>query len=81
MAGWGPRAVRRAPPPPPPPPLSLSQLWDLYAREYVGPPADIWALGVLLYVLCFGKFPFDGESKLQVCGRVCGDKWGSARAA
>ena len=46
-----------------PPPL---QLYDLYAREYVGLPVDIWALGVLLYLLCFGRLPFEGEAKLQV---------------
>lgn len=28
--------------------------------EYSGPPADIWALGVLLFALLCGKFPFKG---------------------
>ena len=27
-------------------------------REYYGAPSDIWACGVLLYVLVFGCFPF-----------------------
>lgn len=30
-------------------------------KEYTGPPADIWALGVLLYALLCGTFPFKGK--------------------
>jgi serine/threonine protein kinase len=28
--------------------------------EYAGPPADIWALGVLLFALLNGAFPYRG---------------------
>ena len=56
---------------PPAPPLPALQLYDLYAREYLGPPVDVWALGVLLYLLAYGRLPFEGEAKLQVLnGRV-----------
>lgn len=49
--------------------LPRLQLYDLYAREYIGPPVDVWAMGVLLYLLAWGRLPFEGEAKLQV-GRL-----------
>jgi MAP/microtubule affinity-regulating kinase len=29
-------------------------------KEYVGPPTDIWATGILLYAMLCGHFPFKG---------------------
>lgn len=57
------------------PPPTPTQLFDLYAREYLGPQVDIWALGVLLYLLAFGRLPFEGEAKLQVGGS---EQWGQS---
>ena len=33
-------------------------------REYLGGPSDSWALGVLLFVLTCGYFPFKGSTEL-----------------
>ena len=30
--------------------------------EYCGPPADIWALGVLLFTILSGQFPYKGAT-------------------
>ena len=39
--------------------------------EYSGPPADIWALGVLLYALLCGRFPFKGANDKELYQNIC----------
>lgn len=39
--------------------------------EYSGPPADIWALGVLLFALLCGKFPFKGANDKELYQHIC----------
>lgn len=38
--------------------------------EYSGPPADIWALGVLLFALLCGKFPFKGSNDKELYNAI-----------
>uniref|UniRef100_A0A803L8T3 non-specific serine/threonine protein kinase n=1 Tax=Chenopodium quinoa TaxID=63459 RepID=A0A803L8T3_CHEQI len=46
------------------------EMWDLYRRDLISEKVDIWALGCLLYRICYFKSAFDGESKLQIWFRV-----------
>eukprot|EP01022_Parablepharisma_sp_SALTPOND_P012347 TRINITY_DN1583_c0_g1_i1.p1 TRINITY_DN1583_c0_g1~~TRINITY_DN1583_c0_g1_i1.p1 ORF type:complete len:573 (+),score=46.97 TRINITY_DN1583_c0_g1_i1:2652-4370(+) len=39
-------------------------------KEYAGPPADIWALGVLLYAMLCGTFPFKGRNDKELYRRI-----------
>ncbi|KAL6964814.1 non-specific serine,threonine protein kinase [Sarracenia purpurea var. burkii] len=42
------------------------EMWDLFQRELINEKVDIWALGCLLFRICYFKSAFDGESKLQI---------------
>ncbi|KAK0574243.1 hypothetical protein LWI29_020298 [Acer saccharum] len=42
------------------------EMWDMFRRELINEKVDIWALGCLLFRICYFKNAFDGESKLQI---------------
>ena len=39
-------------------------------RDYLGPPTDIWATGILLYALLCGHFPFKGQSDKELYKKI-----------
>lgn len=39
---------------------------DTWNNYIIDRASDIWALGCLLYVLCFNKHPFEDSAKLRI---------------
>ncbi|KAK9128855.1 hypothetical protein Syun_017652 [Stephania yunnanensis] len=48
------------------PACKAPEMWDLFRRKVISEKVGIWALGCLLYRICYFKYAFDGESKLQI---------------
>ena len=38
--------------------------------EYAGPPADIWALGVLMFTILSGCFPYRGATDKELYKKI-----------
>lgn len=42
------------------------EMLDVWARKHVGLPADIWALGIFLYKLCYYTTPFEPHGVMAI---------------
>lgn len=42
------------------------EMLDLYQNYVIGQPQDIWALGCVLYQMCFMVHPFEDSAKLRI---------------
>ena len=41
------------------------EMVDVWSNSPVGPAGDVWALGCLLFQLCFHSHPFEDGAKLR----------------
>ncbi|EAR97534.2 Serine/Threonine kinase domain protein (macronuclear) [Tetrahymena thermophila SB210] len=44
-------------------------------QDYYGKPTDVWALGVLLFVLLQGRFPFKGKDDNELFKKICKNEY------
>ncbi|KAI8385601.1 hypothetical protein BD560DRAFT_431009 [Blakeslea trispora] len=50
--------------------LSYSAPEVIMRKKYTGPETDIWSLGVILYTLIAGEYPFDDDSEVMTQRKI-----------
>lgn len=75
-------ALSRPSSPAPLAPSRRSEPAQIFAQqEYVGRAADVWSLGVLVYTMLMGAFPFDAADMAGLRRKVLAGRWDRPLAA
>ncbi|KEG11924.1 putative protein kinase [Trypanosoma grayi] len=48
---------------------------EIFADTNYGKPVDMWALGVMVYLMVSGEYPFTGRSQKEVTDAICGVRY------
>ena len=43
----------------------------IQTKEYNGYATDMWSLGIILFVMLAGMFPFNGATEKELYGKIC----------
>uniref|UniRef100_A0A3B4VNE8 Striated muscle enriched protein kinase a n=1 Tax=Seriola dumerili TaxID=41447 RepID=A0A3B4VNE8_SERDU len=52
---------------------------EMVKGEVVGPPADIWTIGVVIYIMLSGRLPFEDKDPLKVESKILMAKFDPAK--